>query len=170
MTFEETVQIWGVAGTWVAALGTVGAVITSLCLAGRAGSPRFTARLDMFEIQVDDSPQQHVLLEVTNVGFMPVSLTGVRWVIGKRKGKTYSYKLPVDNSIMAEPMELSVGGQVVSSVLWSAEEVGGLYKDLGISGDKSLKTLKVEVITPRRTLCIKPRPRVIQYLQKQWSC
>ena len=86
MTFDQKVQLWMVVGTWVAGLATLLAVMTALYLAKNVEKVRLKIFVGIREVfPGDGSSPEHVCFDVTNVGQRPVTITGVGWVIGKRK-------------------------------------------------------------------------------------
>lgn len=70
-------QLFGVAGTWVAAFGTIGAVIVALFIAGRVEKVKL--RINLFVGKVQNSNQEYFVVTVTNLGVLPVTIKMINW-------------------------------------------------------------------------------------------
>ncbi len=84
-------ELWGVIGTWVASIGTVAAVITSLWLASHQNSIKLKVSAgERIMIRPGSSATpQFCAIYVANIGMRPARITNISWEVGKRKGKKY---------------------------------------------------------------------------------
>jgi hypothetical protein len=89
MTLDQKLQLWMVIGTRVAGLATVGAVWTSLYLAGKSERLRLKVYAGIFlRFLGDGSPgQKDFVVNVTNLGERPVTITNVSFAIGKKRSR-----------------------------------------------------------------------------------
>ncbi len=102
-----TLQIIGVVGTWVASIGTVGAVITSLYLSSR--DSRINLHVGAGERIVvgggNEKPPRYCSIYIVNKGFRKATITNIGWRVGFLKkqyiiqqidGNMYSSPLPIE--------------------------------------------------------------------------
>lgn len=88
---QETIQIWGVVGTWVAGIGTVSAVIVSLWLAyhqGRIKLKIWAGHRIMIQTGMEGQTD-YCMVNVVNTGFRPVYLTSLGWEAGWFRKKQF---------------------------------------------------------------------------------
>jgi hypothetical protein len=85
----NTLQFWGVIGTWVAGIGTLSAVIVSLWLAYNNSKIKLkiTAGHRLLLKSILNSPSEYCLIKVVNAGDRAVNITGVGWETGRFKNK-----------------------------------------------------------------------------------
>ena len=169
MTFDQKVQLWMVVGTWVAGLATLLAVMTALYLAKNVEKVRLRISVGIREVVPGDgSPAEYVWFDVTNVGQRPVTITGVGWVIGKRK-KRKNYFQPLSGSWTKQcPAELTHGQNANFTVSLSdmpnwASDFAEFIND---PSGQSLKTLKAQIFTSvGQTFEVKPESNLIDRLR-----
>ena len=84
-----TLNILNVIGTWIAAIGTVGAVITSLWLASSNNKVklRISANSSFLVIPGVSSHKEVCLINIANIGTRPIKINNIGWYIGKGKKK-----------------------------------------------------------------------------------
>jgi hypothetical protein len=81
---ETTYKLLVVAGSWLAGVGSLAAVITSLWLARRSNIIRLGIRASHVQIVTpgeSDSPD-YVQINIVNKGLRPAKITGVGWQVG----------------------------------------------------------------------------------------
>ena len=171
MTFNQKVQLWMVVGTWVAGLATLAAVITALYFARRAEKVRLKIFVGIRQIIYGDgSPfEDHVCFDVTNVGQLPVTITTVGWVVGKRKKRRYCVQPLLASRSQQCPVELTHGEQahlmvsLTKTPNWASDFSAGFIND---PSGQSLKTLKAQIFTSvGQTFEIKPESDLIDRLR-----
>ena len=84
MTLDQKNQIWMAVGTWVSSIGTIAAVITALYLAARVEKLRLRVRVGLMQVVIGDGTpfQEHLGIDVTNVGERPVTINTIGWAVG----------------------------------------------------------------------------------------
>ena len=76
-------QFWGVVGTWVASIGTVGAVITSLWFAIHQNTVKLKVSVGVRTLVTPgqtDLPE-YCSIQVANIGHRPAKITNVSWQV-----------------------------------------------------------------------------------------
>ena len=172
MTLDQKIQIWVAIGTWVSGTATVAAVITALYLAKRVESVRLNVQVGLMQVVIGDgSPfQEHVGINVTNLGERPVTVNTVGWAIGKGKKRRFAIQ-PLNSSHSAQyPIELAHGKSASFLVSfdvmpgWKREFATGFVRDLS---DESLKTLVAQVHTSvGKTVDVHPRKDLLDALKE----
>ena len=90
MSFDQTVQILGVAGSWIAGLGSLAAAVIALWLARRVSKVSLQSWVGIRTTFGGSGPQQDVVsFSVTNVGERPVTISAIGWCFGKGKRRPY---------------------------------------------------------------------------------
>ncbi len=92
---QNTVQIWGVIGTWVASIGTISAVILSLYFAYNRGKIKLkvTAGHRLVITPGLNSRPEYCSIKVVNAGDRPAKITSVGWETGRFKNKKHFVQL-----------------------------------------------------------------------------
>ena len=88
---NSVLQLWSVIGTWVASIGTVAAVITSLWLALHQNTIKLKVSAKhrfMVSPSWGSTPDCCVIF-VVNIGLRPAKITQVSWQVGRGKKKKY---------------------------------------------------------------------------------
>lgn len=163
MTLDQKIQIWVAVGTWISSLATVAAVITALRLALRAEKIRLDVEAALMDVILGDGSgfQEHLSINVTNLGERPVTVSTVGWAVGKGKERRFAMQ-PVNSPHSSQyPIELAHGKIarfMVSFDLvpgWKREFATGFVRDLS---DRSLRTL-VALVQPSVGKAVEVRPR-----------
>ncbi|WP_294962005.1 hypothetical protein [Sulfurimonas sp.] len=84
-----TLNILSVIGTWIAAIGTVGAVITSLWLASSNNRVKLkiSAETNSLLSSNESGHKEVCLIHIVNIGTRPIKINNIGWTIGKGKKK-----------------------------------------------------------------------------------
>jgi hypothetical protein len=83
-----TLNILNVIGTWIAAIGTVGAVITSLWLASSNNKVKLKISANSSFLIIPGIPHKEVCrINIANIGIRPIKINNIGWHIGKGKKK-----------------------------------------------------------------------------------
>ena len=77
MSFDQSIMVWSVVGTWLAAIGTVSAAVTALWLARRADRVRL--KIWVGHAVHTGSGDEYLRFAVTNVGERPVTVDALGW-------------------------------------------------------------------------------------------
>lgn len=77
----ETSTLWIMIGTWVAGIGTVGAVITSLYLASNSNKVKLLLQTKIYESL--DNGDLYLLITISNVGNKIATIKNINWEISK---------------------------------------------------------------------------------------
>jgi hypothetical protein len=85
---QNTIQIWGVVGTWGVGIGTVSAVVLSLWFAYNQGNVKLkvTAGLRLLITKGSKSQLEYCAIKVVNIGAGPLNINSVGWETGWLKG------------------------------------------------------------------------------------
>ena len=172
MTFDQKVQLWIVAGTWVAGLATLLAVITSLYLAQRGERVRLNNWVGIRALVRGDGspPKDYVCFSVTNVGNRSVKITLIGWVVGRRKGRRYGIQTLSRSSPDQYPAELTHGESAMFTVSLSGTPPWTRDFSLKFIDDpsiQSLKTLRAQIYTSvGKTFEVKPESGLIDRLRQ----
>ena len=87
LSFDQTMQILDVLGTWVAGLGAFAAAVIALWLARRAEKVKLESSVGLRRIVGDGVSQECLVFSVTNIGGRPVNVSSLGWCIGRWKNK-----------------------------------------------------------------------------------
>jgi hypothetical protein len=92
---QNTIQIWGVVGTWGVGIGTVSAVVLSLWFAYNQGNVKLkvTAGLRLLITKGSKSQLEYCAIKVVNIGAGPLNINSVGWETGWFKNKKYFIQL-----------------------------------------------------------------------------
>ena len=173
-TFDQWVAILSVAGSWLAAIGTISAVVVALVLAKRAERVRLRIWAGLADIVPRDGtvPIASVIISVTNLGERPVTIKSVGWRIGKGNGKRYFF--PDLSSWSIGQFGTRIDFSETRQFLVSNDEFPNWMRDFVanfIRADDgsiaSLKTLRAQVhTTVGRTKTVKPDQPFLDEIQK----
>lgn len=88
---STTLQLWSVIGTWVAGIGTVGAVITSLWFALHQNTIKLKVSAGHRLLITPGSREtpDYCSIRVVNVGLRPAKVTHVGWEVGRWRKKKH---------------------------------------------------------------------------------
>ena len=91
---QNTIQIWGIIGTWVAGIGTVSAVIVSLWLAYNQNKVKLKISAGLRQVFRKGAKlhPEYCNIHVVNIGNRPLIITGIGWETGKGKNKKRFYQ------------------------------------------------------------------------------
>jgi hypothetical protein len=101
---------------WFSALGTIGAVIVALYLAGQDKRIRLRVSAGHRELVsqgLKGPPPQYLTIRVTNVGHREVQVTGIGWRIGLFKKSYAQQTIMVDGVSSTLPVRLRDGEEAV---------------------------------------------------------
>ena len=158
-------------GTWLSSIGTIAAVIVALYLARRTERVRLRIQVGLRVMIVGDGspPEDHLSIEVTNLGERPVTINSVGWAIGKRKQRRFGFQTLSGHHSDQYPAELQHGKTARFMVSfratpqWMTDFARGFVKDLS---DGSLRTLAALVNTSvGQTIEVKPEKELLQKLK-----
>lgn len=111
MTTEEY-KLWSLLGTWVASLGTVGAVITALFLAGREKRIKLSVGAGhriILRLGTNPNPPEYCSIYVTNTGIRKANIVSIGWKIGYEKPRTFIQTPDFNPQSSQLPVELGDG-------------------------------------------------------------
>ena len=150
---DHTLQIWNVIGTWVASIGTVGAVITSLWLATNANKVKLKvfAGHRILISELEQTNEDYCCIQVVNTGARPVKITNIGWQAGRFKNKQFMVQIFGTPNSDNVPKMLTEGEEatfMVPLALRGNDEdwLVSMSKTLTEKGN-NIKTLKVSVST-----------------------
>lgn len=88
---DLTLQLWGVIGTWVASIGTVAAVITSLWLAYHQSRLKLsiTAGHRLLVTPGSKLTPEYCVINIVNRSLRPVNITSISWQAGSFRNKKH---------------------------------------------------------------------------------
>jgi hypothetical protein len=149
MTFDQKLQVWNAAGTWLAGIATFLAVLVSLHLARQTQSVRIKANAGIRLVYAGDgSPaEEHVGITVVNLGDRPVIINSIGWRVGRRNSKRYCIQPVSGQNTHQYPKQLAHGEQASFLVSfkatpsWLTEFAKGFVEDVTASNLKTLRAL-----------------------------
>ena len=172
MALDQKIQIWIAVGTWVAGLTTLAAVIVALRLAKQVERVKLKVYVGLRELVMGDgSPfQEHLCINVTNLGERPVTINSAGWAIGKGKHRRFAFQTVAAAYTAQYPVELTYGKAANFTVsflivpTWLKEFATGFVRDLS---DRNLKTLVAQIHTSvGQTVEVKPEDGLLEALKK----
>ena len=172
MTLDQKIQIWVAVGTWVAGLATLAAVIVALRLAKQVEKVKLRVYAGLRELVMGDgSPfQEHLCINVTNLGERAVTANSVGWAVGKGKQRRFAFQTLAAVYSAQYPVELAYGKAanfMVSFLVvpnWTKDFATGFVRDLS---DRNLKTLVAQIHTSvGQTVEVKPENDLLEALKK----
>ncbi|MCL1127796.1 hypothetical protein [Shewanella surugensis] len=88
---SDSLQLWSVIGTWLASIGTVSAVVTSLWLANRQGKIHLgiVAGHRQLVTKASKTVPDLCMIKIVNKGTRPAKITGIGWECGRFKKKIH---------------------------------------------------------------------------------
>jgi hypothetical protein len=162
---DQWIQVINAAGTWVAGIGTLAAVIVSLHLARDARQVRLQVYAGVFSyIRGDGTPFTDCLyIDVTNMADRTVIVQSVGWKIGSRKAQRYALQT-VELAFGSDyPVRLEFGqkaGFATPLASW-------LINFPGFIRDDDLRTLVAQVHTAvGQTIEVKPSTALLEALKQ----
>lgn len=172
MTIDQQISIWNAAGTWVAGIATLLAVLVSLHLARRSERVRIkgTAGLRLIFAGDGTPAEEHLQIGVVNHGDRVVIVNSVGWRIGKKGGSRFCIQ-PVSGKWTQDyPKQLAHGEQASFLVSfkatpdWPTNFAKEFVRDVS---DKNLKTLRALVHTSLgQTIEVVPEHDLLLKLRK----
>lgn len=92
---ETTITFWSMVGTWVAGLGTISAVVTSLWLARKQEKIDLKVMAGHRQIVTVGSKYvpDYCMIKVTNCGVRPAKITNISWEYGPLTKKNHLIQL-----------------------------------------------------------------------------
>jgi hypothetical protein len=111
MTFDQKIQIANTVGTWLAGIGTVAAVITSLWFSRRENKIKLAVKVSHSQIitRGQQSTPDCLFIHAVNTGVRPANITGFGWFVGRFKNKQHFVQLLGDSGSDAVPKMLNEG-------------------------------------------------------------
>jgi hypothetical protein len=151
----SNLQFWGVIGTWVASIGTVGAVITSLWFAIHQNTIKLkvSAGLRNLATQGQSDQPEYCCIQVVNVGLRSAKITNVSWRVRRWRTKRQIIQMFGFQQFDDIPKTLAEGEEatfmipVVSSGDDSNWKVYFAKKVVGDDDPRLLKSLTVDIHT-----------------------
>lgn len=143
---DTTYKLLSLFGSWLAGVGSLAAVITSLWLARRESRIKLgvtVKHMQLVTAGIGDAPD-YLHINIVNKCIRPVKITGVGWEVGRLKNKDHFVQLFGDKNSDALPKMLNEG-----------EEANLLVKFHEIGDDNDwIKTF------PRKALLPKPKQKI----------
>ena len=165
---DQWIQVVNAGGTWVAGIGTVGAVIVALRLARNASRLNLKTTLDVYIMVTpggNPPTETCVGFAVVNLGERAAIVSSVGWSIGKGEAKRFAVQ-KLEPRLGADAPKRLEHGESANFMFsldptWPAYFVNGFVTDLGL-----LPTLRGLVTTTTdRTVEIKPSERLLKRLR-----
>lgn len=173
MTFDQKIQVWVAVGTWLAGLATLAATVVALRLARQGQRIQLKVHVGIRELYVGDGTpaQDHVCIDVTNLGDRPVTVNTVGWAVGKGKRRKYCIQPTSGRYTSQYPVELAHGKNAKFMVSftdtpsWANHFATGFIENLS---ERSLKSLVAQVHTSvGTTIETKPESGLLELLRSQ---
>ena len=151
-TFDQWISVLTVAGSWLAAIGTVTAIVVALVLARQSGKIKLKARAGI-SLSIDGygvEPIRCLEISATNVGERSVRIDTTGWCIGRGKKKRWCVnKVPKSSPFQDGG---SIGYGETAMYIWSFVEspswMNKFAEDFVQDGsDRWLRTLRAQIHT-----------------------
>ena len=151
-SFDQWIKVLTAAGSWLAAVGTIVAVVVALLLARRSEKVQLKTSAGCRLVITSDGsqPTRCLLISVTNVGQRTVTITSTGWCIGRWKSKRFCIHSPSTKSQWKFGAKIEYGetAQFMTDFEESPNWMSTFAKDFVKDGsDKSLKTLRAQIHT-----------------------
>ncbi|MDP5145990.1 hypothetical protein ORI98_06020 [Shewanella sp. ULN5] len=152
MTFDQKIQLANTIGTWLAAIGTISAVITSLYFARTSNriNLRVFAGLRVTFDGDGSPPNNYFGINITNKADRNVVITSIGWSVGKRKNTQFCIQ-PFHSNLSVQYPKTLQHGESASFLIpidneneWLVPFATGFVKT---PDSKTLKSLKLWVET-----------------------
>ena len=170
MSFDETMQLLGVLGSWLAAIGTITATIVALWFSRRAERVRLKTTVDT-SLRIGGGSQEEVILfAVTNIGERPVTITSIGWCVGKRRRKRHAFQSLGTSSLRKCPAQIEHGE--TAQFVVSFAEIPTWKQDFArdFLRNYSIKTLRALIHTSvGHTEEVVPGKTLLRSLQEEYS-
>lgn len=145
--FGVTAEQWGIINgfaNWLAAIGTISAVIVSLYLSTKSGKRTATlsARLMLMAELGSETHPAHIVFALVNTGDRTIYTDQIGWVVGRKEKK---YFVQLFDRTLSHQMPLLQTSGVSGKWLFSVDDGSWftrMAETLGSSWRKDLKTLK----------------------------
>ncbi|WP_210014963.1 hypothetical protein [Pseudomonas palmensis] len=172
--FGLTVEEWGVINgfaNWLAAIGTISAVIVSLYLSTKGGkrNANLSVNLMLMAEQGSDHHPEHIVYKLVNTGDRSFHPDSIGWVFGKKKDRSSFIQL-FDRQLSNDLPTLQASG-VANKWLFSVDDQRWFTKmaeSLGADWKRNIKTLRAlaTTTTGEEFLCI-PGDTILTKIKEQ---
>lgn len=167
-------QLWSVIGTWIAGIGTLSAVVTSLWLAYHQGKVRLNvvAGHSLLIYQGTQNTPEYCIVKVVNVGSKPAKIVSVGWEAGYLKNKVHMIQIFGTPEFDDVPKMLQEGEEANFGVplrMPGNEEdwIISFPKHLNKDNKNRIKSLKAVVHTSvGQTFKVKAEKKLIEKLEE----
>ncbi|MUK43690.1 hypothetical protein GNP61_19265 [Aliivibrio fischeri] len=169
---SESIQFWTMIGTWVASIGTVSAVITSLWFAYNQNKVKLRITVGhrkIVSVGSHDTPD-YCVIKVVNLSNKPAKIESIGWKAGYWKNKVsfiQLFKLPGFDDL---PKVLTEGEDATFAVPFNAQGndedwIMRFPKSVTSTSKHNLRSLKLWVhISQGQTFTVKPEKGLIEKL------
>ena len=151
---SDSLQLWSVIGTWLASIGTVSAVVTSLWLANRQGKIHLGIVAGHRKLVTPGSKDisDLCMIRIVNKGTRPAKITGIGWECGRFKKKIHLIQMfgtPDSDSIPKTLQEGEEGAFLIHFHQDKSDKdwIVSLPKELTKHSERGINNLKVCVST-----------------------
>lgn len=167
MSFDQTMRIIEIAGTWFAGVGTFAAAAIAIWLARRSEQVKLQAYVGLRILFGTGVREDCLVFCVTNIGERPVTVNSIGWSIGKGKNRMASIQTLSNSSPDQYPKKIDHGESAMFMVKF-AESPGWITEFVErFVSDRPLKTLRAQIHTSvRYTEVLKPEENLIMQLQE----
>lgn len=168
LSIDQAIQIAGVVGTWLAAIGTVGAVVVALWLARRGQRVRLNAHVGVRHIIGGGVSQECLAFRVTNLGDRPVTINQIGWRAGARKKRVDTIQVVSQSQSDQLPKRID-HGETALFLSFFSEHPNWIseFSDTAIA-DRPLGTLRALIHTSvGHTEIVRPEDGLLERLKKK---
>jgi hypothetical protein len=173
---EDTYKILSIVGSWLAGIGSLAAVITSLWLARKESRIKLAVTVKHMKVLTQGGKERpdYVNIKVVNLNIRPAKITNIGWEVGRFKNKVHFLQLFGDSNSDQIPKVLNEGEEgnfMVPFRLRNTDDdwIKRFPKDLLLPNPKrKIKTLKTIVYTSvNKKFKVKPDKNLISTLLKE---
>ena len=167
LSIDQAIQIVAAVGTWLAAIGTVGAVVVALWLAHRGQKVLLNVRVGLQFILGGGVAEECLTFRVTNLGDRPVTIESIGWRVGAGKTRKDAFQPESTSRGDRCPKRLEHGEAALFFV--DISEFSTWITDFSerFIADRPLRTLRAQIHTSvGYTKVVRPEPGLLQRLKE----
>lgn len=174
---SQTLQLWNVIGTWIASIGTVSAVITSLWFAYYQGKVKLnvSAGHRLLITQGIEERLEYCVIRVVNTSSKPAKVISIGWEAGRFKDKVHMLQVVGTPGSDSVPKMLQEGEEATFLLPFNLEKneddwIVKFTKYLNEGGKNRIPSLKVIINTSvGQTFKQKVEKNLLEELEKSFN-
>lgn len=167
-SIDQAIRIADVVGTWLAAIGTVGAVVVALWLARRGHRVLLNAHVGIRLIIGGGVSQECLAFRVTNLGDRPVTIVQIGWRAGARKKRVHAIQVVSESQSDQLPKRIDHGETALFLTLFSEHPTWISEFSEKVIANQPLGTLRALIHTSVGHIeIVRPEDGLLELLKKK---